>query len=91
LRDYVKEREVEVREAQGAKARVDGSVDLKRRGGIDGEVSSAPERERSLVLGPAMSRAQTIIVRSTRQREKGSCGIDCRDSWIPPVEPRMKI
>jgi hypothetical protein len=57
LRAYVKEREVEVREAQGAKGRVDGSVELERRGGIDSDVSSAPERERSLVLGPAMRRA----------------------------------
>lgn len=89
MRAYVKEREVEVREAQGAKGRVDGSVELERRGGIDRDVSSAPERERSLVLRPVMSRAQMIIVRSTCQRGKGSYGNDCRDSWIPPVEPRI--
>jgi hypothetical protein len=54
VRAYVNERQVEVREAQGAKSCVNDCVDLERRGGIDGEVSSAPERERSLVLGSAI-------------------------------------
>jgi len=54
LQSKVNEGQVEVREAQGAKGRVNDGVDLERRGGIDGEVSSAPERERSLVLGSAI-------------------------------------